>query len=130
MSDIHILSHHWSTEYGLRRYQAPAGYMYKIRAIRTVNFSAASNQLILTPTQVEEDALLELSEESIASWDAETAGVSDYMLFPEEGIRTKYLTLGWVATNNVIFSIYIYYQLVKVSEKELVLEFIKRGKNP
>lgn len=114
----------------VQRFKAPAGYMYEIMGVNFTSFSAVGNQFLIATRYVEEDRVTVNAEDAFFMADLAVDGATHSITFCGEGLKTKYISAGAVNDGNIQVMFTIFYKLVKASVKDLVLEFISRGKSP
>lgn len=127
---LEIINELYEGESDIRLHQAPSGHLYLIKAIQFTNSLSASNRFVIDRANTEDQVTtLTESSDTIFAVDLQIDGVCEHISFPD-GIKAKYISFGFNVATAPCVSVRIYYELIKVSDAEIVWEFLKRGKNP
>ena len=113
----------------VRRHSAPSGKVFEILGFHVFNYTTKGEQLLVTDRYIEEEKDRISLDESIFGVDLQIDGMSTSMTLPEP-IRAKNISVGTNTSSEINAVIYIYVRIVSADVRELVLEFVKRGKNP
>ncbi len=115
---------------GVLNFRAPKNMMYIVKGFQLSNFAESSNRLIISSKMEEELELLADDSNSIFGIDLLIDGLVTSEYFPDDGVETKFIAIGFINDLNAAVTVKVYYQLKRATNVELIWEFLKRGKNP
>ncbi|MCK5615659.1 hypothetical protein KAR91_78065 [Candidatus Pacearchaeota archaeon] len=121
-----FLSLLYNTPNSIQRHKAPSGLMYDIKAITYTVLTKGANSLLITDRYMEEGAVI---NDDFISVMPTNENVLVQQLFPD-GQLCKNISLRSGGATAFSVLVVIDFQFVKATVKDLVLEFITRGKSP